>query len=98
MAVREIKKYPDEVLRRQTEPVEDFDEELQKLIEDMVETMYAAPGLGLAANQVAELLNKHFARLGDAIEAQTAEDALFVRLLEPNGYGQDGSLLPHSTV
>ncbi len=33
-------------------PVEDFNDELQKLIDDMVETMYAAPGVGLAANQV----------------------------------------------
>lgn len=52
MAVLPIRKYGDDVLRRRTEPVTEFDQALQKLIDDMVETMYAAPGIGLAANQV----------------------------------------------
>jgi peptide deformylase len=52
VAVLEIRKYGDEVLRVPTEPVTEFDESLQKLIGDMVDTMYAAPGVGLAANQV----------------------------------------------
>lgn len=52
MAVLPIRKYGDEVLREPTLPVVDFDEHLQTLIEDMVDTMYAAPGVGLAANQV----------------------------------------------
>ena len=52
MAVLEIKKYPDKVLSEKTAPVNEFDSELQKLIDDMIETMYAAPGIGLAANQV----------------------------------------------
>lgn len=52
MAIREIKKYPDEVLKRRAEPIEDVDEDLNRLIDDMVETMYAAPGIGLAAPQV----------------------------------------------
>ena len=52
MAVRNIVVYPDPVLLRPTEPVETVDEEIRKLVEDMVETMYAASGVGLAANQV----------------------------------------------
>ena len=52
MAVLPIIKYGDDVLRRLTAPVTDFDDALQKLIDDMVVTMYAAPGVGLAANQV----------------------------------------------
>ncbi|MGZ7032117.1 MAG: peptide deformylase [Thermoanaerobaculia bacterium] len=52
MAVLPIRKYGDPVLRRPTERVELIDDELQKLIDDMVETMYAAPGVGLAANQI----------------------------------------------
>ncbi|MEW6601672.1 MAG: peptide deformylase, partial [Nitrospirota bacterium] len=52
MAVLKIVKYPEEVLKRKTNPVNEFDSELQKLIDDMIETMYAAPGVGLAANQV----------------------------------------------
>lgn len=52
MAVLPIVKYGDPVLRDATKPVGDIDDQLQKLIDDMVDTMYAAPGVGLAANQV----------------------------------------------
>ena len=52
MAVLEIKRYPEKVLSTKTRPVTEFDSNLQKLIDDMIETMYAAPGIGLAANQV----------------------------------------------
>lgn len=52
MAIREIKLYPDPVLRVVCPPVERFDDELERLVDDMVETMYAAPGVGLAAPQI----------------------------------------------
>jgi peptide deformylase len=52
MAVLDIKKYPAPVLKKKATAVSVFDEDLQKLIDDMVETMYAAPGVGLAAPQV----------------------------------------------
>ena len=52
MSVLRIVKYGDPVLRNPTQPVGDIDAALQKLIDDMVDTMYAAPGVGLAANQV----------------------------------------------
>jgi peptide deformylase len=52
MAIRPIVKLGDDVLRRTTEPVAEFGAELNALIEDMVETMYDAPGVGLAANQI----------------------------------------------
>jgi peptide deformylase len=44
--------YPDPVLRRVSAPIENIDEKTQKLIDSMAETMYAAPGIGLAAIQV----------------------------------------------
>ena len=47
-----IRKFGDDVLRLPAEPVTQLDADLQKLIDDMIETMYAAPGVGLAANQV----------------------------------------------
>jgi len=53
LPVRPIVKYGDPVLRNPTQPVGEIDAALQKLIDDMVDTMYAAPGVGLAANQVA---------------------------------------------
>jgi peptide deformylase len=52
VAVLPICKYGDDVLRKPTAPVTEIDESIQKLIDDMIETMYAAPGVGLAANQV----------------------------------------------
>jgi peptide deformylase len=52
MALLPILHHPDPRLRKKTPPVERFDQSLQKLIDDMFETMYAAPGVGLAANQV----------------------------------------------
>jgi peptide deformylase len=52
VAVLPIRKYGDDVLRRPAMPVTDIDQPLQILIDDMVDTMYAAPGVGLAANQV----------------------------------------------
>lgn len=52
MAVLPIRKYGDDVLRVPTQLVTAIDADLQKLIDDMVDTVYAAPGVGLAANQV----------------------------------------------
>ena len=52
MALRRIVTYGTPVLRQRTKEVANADGELQQLIDDMVETMYAAPGVGLAANQV----------------------------------------------
>jgi peptide deformylase len=52
MALRTIVTLPDPVLRRKARPVKTFDKDLQALIDDMVDTMRAAPGVGLAAPQV----------------------------------------------
>ena len=52
MTVRTIVTNPDPVLRRKARPVTKFDKDLQTLIDDMVETMRDAPGVGLAAPQV----------------------------------------------
>lgn len=52
MAVRNIVKDGDEVLRKVCRPVEKFDEKLSDLIDDMFETMYKANGVGLAAPQI----------------------------------------------
>ena len=46
--------FPDPVLKAKAAPVENIDGELQRLIDQMTATMYAAPGIGLAANQVGE--------------------------------------------
>jgi peptide deformylase len=52
MAIREIIKLPDKRLRLNSEPVKQIDSGIRKLVDDMFETMYKAPGIGLAAIQV----------------------------------------------
>jgi peptide deformylase len=52
MAILPIFETPDPVLRQISRPVEQVDDDLRKLIDDMFDTMYAAPGIGLAAVQV----------------------------------------------
>ena len=52
MAQLTVLEFPDPRLRTRAEPVRAFDATLEQLIEDMFETMYAAPGIGLAATQV----------------------------------------------
>jgi peptide deformylase len=55
MAILKVLKYPHPILREQCEPVITWDNSLQKLIDDMTSTMYAAPGaVGLAASQVGQ--------------------------------------------
>jgi peptide deformylase len=54
--LRPIVRFPDSVLQRRAAPVTAFDASLDRLIDDMIDTMYAAPGIGLAAPQVGESL------------------------------------------
>jgi peptide deformylase len=65
MALREIVTVPEPVLRRKARKVTDFGNELQTLIDDMVETMRAAPGVGLAAPQVNVPLRVIVVEFGD---------------------------------
>lgn len=55
MAVRNVVKMGDDLLRKKSKPVRDFDEKLWELLDDMKDTMYAFDGMGLAAPQVAVL-------------------------------------------
>jgi peptide deformylase len=54
MAIRSILHYPDPKLRQKAETVTQVTPEIQALVDDMAETMYAAPGVGLAATQIGE--------------------------------------------
>jgi len=55
MAIRKILKYPDPILRRRAAEITEFNDELRQLAADMGQTMYDAPGVGLAANQIGVL-------------------------------------------
>jgi len=54
MALLRIRKFPDESLKQVAEPIENIDGAINSLIDSMAQTMYAAPGVGLAAPQVGE--------------------------------------------
>ena len=56
MTIRKILEYPAPVLRQKTSLIDSFDESLHSLVKDMAETMYAAPGIGLAAPQIGQSL------------------------------------------
>jgi peptide deformylase len=65
MAVLDIVKVPEKVLKRKAQPVTDFGPELQQLIDDMVETMRDAPGVGLAGPQVNQSMRVIVVEFGD---------------------------------
>jgi peptide deformylase len=54
MSIRQILHYPDPRLRRQANPVPQVNDDMRRLLDDMAETMYQAPGIGLAATQIDE--------------------------------------------
>jgi len=57
MTIRPILTVPNPVLKKVSQPVEAVTDDIRKLMDDMLETMYAAPGIGLAAIQIGEPLN-----------------------------------------
>ena len=77
MAVREIVTLPDPVLRRKARKVTQFDQDLQTLIDDMIETMLVAPGVGLAAPQIGLPLRLFVANFGDE-EDETVPEKTYV--------------------
>ncbi len=52
MSIRTILSFGDDVLRQEAQPVDEFNDDLRTLVDDMIETMRAAPGVGLAAPQI----------------------------------------------
>lgn len=85
MALLEILEYPDPRLREVAKPVAKVTPEIKKLCEDMAETMYAAPGVGLAANQVGVLLRIFV--IDVAGEDEPSELRVFIN---PDIYEKDG--------
>ncbi len=94
MAVRPIVLYPDPVLLRKTRPVERVDDAVRALVRDMVDTMYHAPGIGLAANQLGVPLRVCVVDL--SVGEQPGELQVFinpvVREMEGRQRGEEGCL------
>ena len=83
MAILNILEYPDPRLRTRAEPVDVVDDELRRLIDDMFETMYEAPGIGLAATQV----NVHRRLLVADVSEDRSEPVV---LINPEIVAKDG--------
>ena len=86
MAQLTILEFPDPRLRTRAAPVRDFDASLARLIDDLLETMYAAPGIGLAATQV----NVHLRLLVIDVSETRTEQQVFINpeILEREGTEQ----------
>lgn len=95
MTIREIITIPDPRLKQVSAPVETVDDDLRALMDDMLETMYAAPGIGLAAIQVG--VPKRVIVMDLAPEGATPEPLYFVNpVIEPtseeHAFYQEGCL------
>jgi peptide deformylase len=85
LAIRPIVKYGEPVLHAPSEPVKNIDGPIVALVNDMVETMYAAPGIGLAAAQIAVPLRVI------VIDLSVGEDKdQLIRLLNPEFVEKEG--------
>ena len=109
MAIRTILHYPDKRLRNPGEPLRDFGDELQRLIDDMAETMYAAPGIGLAATQVnvhkrilvvdvSDTHSEPLCLINPVIEAQSGVEQMEEGCLSVPGYYEEVERAEHICV
>ncbi len=87
MALRSLVKYPDPGLQEACEPVEEFGPELHRLADDMVETMHAESGIGLAAPQVGEALQLTVVDLSGGTDAEQ-----LIRIVNPHVTSEEGEL------
>ena len=91
MAVLEIRKFPDPVLRTKTDRVTKINGTIDRLIDDMVETMHAAPGVGLAANQVGVSLQVAVIDLSMREEKEKRHPLLVI--INPEILSREGSVV-----
>lgn len=88
MAILDIITYPDPLLLKPSEPVHDITDEIQTLIEDMAETMFEAPGAGLAAVQVG--VNKRIIVVNTTGHLEENEEKSWYALINPEIVEKDG--------
>ncbi len=93
MSVLEIRKFPDPVLRKKTQPVEKIDASIDRLIDDMTETMHAAPGVGLAANQVGVSLQLAVIDLTSSEDRKKGKLQPILVIINPEMLSQEGSVV-----
>ncbi len=89
MAMLEVVTYPNKILKQVSKPVERFDSELHKLLDDMYETMIAKNGVGLAAIQVAVPLRALIIDIGD--EEGKQQENTKIEVINPEFLEWEGS-------
>lgn len=88
MALRKIITFPHPILREPAKKVTDFDDELKTLVQDMAETMFDAPGVGLAANQIA--IPRQIVVID---QSENDEEKKFLPLINPAISNGEGSVI-----
>lgn len=86
MSIRKIYTYPEPVLRQKAKPITNFDQDLVDLVEDMAETMYDAPGIGLAAPQIGESIRLIVVDISEKDQEQE-----YMTLVNPEIVEKEGS-------
>ena len=86
MAIRTILEFPNPVLRLQAQPITVFNEGLTELVKDMTETMYDAPGIGLAAPQIGESIQLLIVDV-----AKLEQEQKVLVMINPRIVGHEGS-------
>ena len=89
MPQREILTYPDPILKQVSESVEEINSDILELVQDMLETMYEAPGIGLAAPQVGQL--KRVIVLD--LDYRSGEERKPIVLVNPEILSKEGEIL-----
>ena len=85
MALLPILTYPDPILKSVAQPVDAVTDEIRALVEDMAETMYAAPGVGLAANQIGVLKRIFVIDIADEDEPSDLKVFINPQIIEKDG-------------
>lgn len=89
MTIRKILQYPEPVLRQETKKIAVFDANLKKLVDDMAETMYDAPGIGLAAPQIGESIKLIVVDTTKSKEEEANQE--FMPMVNPEIIAHDGN-------
>jgi peptide deformylase len=89
MSIRKIYQYPEQVLRDETQTITRFDEELKQLASDMADTMWDAPGIGLAAPQIGESVKL----IVVDISKESDEDKVYMTMVNPEITAHEGTQL-----
>ena len=93
MAIREICTFPDQVLKNKTKPVGKIDRTVEILIDDMIETMHDAPGVGLAANQVGVPLQLAVIDITRSEDREKGIQLPIVVIINPEILSMEGSIV-----